>query len=162
MQRTAGKPDAAGRRFAIIVARFNEAVTERLLDGALDALRRHGARDEDLEIVVVPGAFEIPLAAQEIARRGGVDGVVCLGAVIRGETPHCHYVAAQAAAGIRQTMVDTRLPMGFGVLTTDTVQQALARAGGAVGNKGYEAAMTMLEMVGLLAEMRGGSTPREG
>lgn len=162
MQRTAGKPDGRGRRFAIVVARFNEAITERLLEGALDALRRHGVPDDDVEIVSVPGAFELPLAAQEIAHRGGVDGVVCLGAVIRGETPHFDYVAAEAAAGIREAMAAARLPMGFGVLTTDTAEQALARAGGSVGNKGYEAAMTVLEMAAVLGAIRRGGTPGEG
>jgi 6,7-dimethyl-8-ribityllumazine synthase len=158
MRRTEGKPDAAGRRFAIVVARFNEAVTGRLLEGALDALERHGARSDDVEVVTVPGAFEIPLAALELARRSSVDGVVCLGAVIRGETPHFEYIAAEAAGGIGRAATATGVPMSFGVLTTDTMDQALARAGGAAGNKGYEAAITVLEMAALLREIRGART----
>jgi 6,7-dimethyl-8-ribityllumazine synthase len=149
------RPDAAGRRFGIVVARFNGAVTDRLLAGAIEALKRHGATEETIEVVTVPGAFEIPLAALALARRGEVAGVVCLGAVIRGETPHFDYVAAEAASGISRAMMETGVPMGFGVLTTDTVEQALARAGGAVGNKGYESAVTVLEMSALLSALRG-------
>lgn len=155
MRHTTGNPHGAGRRFAVVVARFNQAVTERLLHGALDGLRRHGVSEDDIEVVWVPGAFEIPVAAHELARRGGVDGIVCLGAVIRGETPHFEYVAAEAAAGIARAIAATEVPMSFGVLTTDTIEQALARAGGAVGNKGYEAALTALEMADLLRKVRG-------
>ncbi len=151
------RPDAAGRRFGIVVARFNAAVTDRLLAGAIEALKRHGATEEAIEVITVPGAFEIPLAALTLARRGEVAGVVCLGAVIRGETPHFDYVAAEAARGISRAMMETGVPMGFGVLTTDTVDQALARAGGAVGNKGYESAVTVLEMSALLSALRGAS-----
>jgi len=154
MRRMEGKPDAAGRRFAIVVARFNETITQRLLAGAIDALRHHGAVDDDIEVVTVPGAFEVPLAARELAQRGGLDGIVCLGAVIRGETPHFEYIAAEAASGIAQAMVATGVPMSFGVLTTDTVEQAFARAGGAVGNKGYESAITAMEMADLLRGIR--------
>jgi 6,7-dimethyl-8-ribityllumazine synthase len=149
------RPDAAGRRFGIVVARFNGAVTDRLLAGAIEALKRHGATEEAIEVITVPGAFEIPLAALALARRGEVAGVVCLGAVIRGETPHFDYVAAEAASGISRAMMETGVPMGFGVLTTDTVDQALARAGGPVGNKGYESAVTVLEMSALLSALRG-------
>ena len=145
-----------------MVARFNQVITERLLDGALDGLRRHGVGDEDIEVVWVPGAFEIPVAAHELARRGGVEGIVCLGAVVRGETPHFEYVAAEAAGGIGRAIVATRIPMSFGVLTTDSVEQALARAGGAVGNKGYEAALTVLEMADLLRRIRGAQGGAEG
>ena len=162
MRHTTGNPHGAGRRFAIVVARFNQVVTERLLDGALDGLRRHGVADEDIEVVWVPGAFEIPVAAHELARRGGVEGIVCLGAVVRGETPHFEYVAAEAAGGIGRAIVATRIPMSFGVLTTDSVEQALARAGGAVGNKGYEAALTVLEMADLLRRIRGAQGGAEG
>jgi 6,7-dimethyl-8-ribityllumazine synthase len=151
------RPDAAGRRFGIVVARFNAAVTDRLLAGAIEALKRHGATEEAIEVITVPGAFEIPLAALALARRGEVAGVVCLGAVIRGETPHFDYVAGEAARGISRAMMETGVPMGFGVLTTDTVDQALARAGGAVGNKGYESAVTVLEMSALLSALRGAS-----
>jgi len=162
MRHTTGNPHGAGRRFAIVVARFNQVITERLLDGALDGLRRHGVGDEDIEVVWVPGAFEIPVAAHELARRGGVEGIVCLGAVVRGETPHFEYVAAEAAGGIGRAIVATRIPMSFGVLTTDSVEQALARAGGAVGNKGYEAALTVLEMADLLRRIRGAQGGAEG
>jgi 6,7-dimethyl-8-ribityllumazine synthase len=151
------RPDAAGRRFGIVVARFNAAVTDRLLAGAIEALKRHGATDEAIEVITVPGAFEIPLAALALARRGEVAGVICLGAVIRGETPHFDYVANAAARGISRAMMETGVPMGFGVLTTDTVDQALARAGGAVGNKGFESAVTVLEMSALLSALRGTS-----
>jgi len=161
MRYTAGNPDGAGRRFAVVVARFNQVVTERLLEGALDGLRRHGVGDDDIEVVWVPGAFEIPVAAHELARRGGLDGIVCLGAVIRGETPHFEYVAAEAAGGIGRAIVATHVPMSFGVLTTDTIEQALARAGGAVGNKGYEAALTVLEMADLLRRIRAGRVSPE-
>ncbi len=154
MRTIAGNPQGTGCHFAIVIARFNQPVTERLLDGALDGLRRHGVRDEDIEVVWVPGAFEIPTAAHALARRGAVDGIVCLGAVIRGETPHFEYVAAEAASGIGRAVLATGVPMSFGVLTTDTIEQALARAGGAVGNKGYEAALTVLEMVDLLRIIR--------
>jgi 6,7-dimethyl-8-ribityllumazine synthase len=154
MRRIEAKPNAAGGRFGVIVARFNAAVTDQLLAGALDALARHGAREGDVVVATVPGAFEVPLAALELAERGGFDGIVCLGAVIRGETPHFDYVAGEAARGVGNAMATTRVPMGFGILTTDTVEQALARAGGTVGNKGYEAAITMLEMVALLREVR--------
>ena len=154
------RPDAAGRRFGIVVARFNGAVTDRLLAGAIEALKRHGATEEAIEVITVPGAFEIPLAALALARRGEVAGVVCLGAVIRGETPHFDYVAAEAASGISRAMMETGVPMGFGVLTTDTVDQALARAGGPVGNKGYESAVTVLEMSALLSAL--GAPPAGG
>ena len=156
IKRTRAKPDAAGRRFAIVVARFNEAVTERLLMGALDALREHGAAEEDIEIVSVPGAFEVPFAARELAERGGLEGIVCLGAVIRGETPHFEYIAAEAASGVANAAAVTRVAMSFGVLTTDTVEQALARAGGSAGNKGYESALTVIEMAALSREIRRG------
>jgi len=155
MHRIEGTPHGLGRRVAVVVARFNQAVTDRLLEGTLEGLRSHGVREEDIRIVLVPGAFEIPMAAHEVAMRGGCDGVVCLGAVVRGETPHFEYVAAEAAGGIARAMISTRVPMSFGVLTADTMAQALARAGGPVGNKGYEAALTVLEMVDLLRRLRG-------
>jgi 6,7-dimethyl-8-ribityllumazine synthase len=162
MQDTLGRTESAARRIAIVVARFNEAVTAPLLAGARDALRARGIRDEDVEVVHVPGAFEIPFAARLVAEHGVVDGVVCLGAVIRGETPHFEYVAAVAAQGVARAAEASRVPMSFGVLTTDTVEQALARAGGAVGNKGYEAAITVLEMVALARRFRGRAAAAEG
>ncbi|MGH2723173.1 MAG: 6,7-dimethyl-8-ribityllumazine synthase [Actinomycetota bacterium] len=145
-----GSLESRGRRFAIVVSRFNDIVTARLLDGALAAFRRHGLSDDDLEVAWTPGAFEVPLAALRLSRSGQVDGVVCLGAVIRGETPHFEYVAAEAARGIQRVALDTEVPCIFGILTTDSVEQALDRAGGKHGNKGWDAAMAAMEMAGLL------------
>jgi 6,7-dimethyl-8-ribityllumazine synthase len=162
MKRTVEKLDGTGRRFAVVVARFNEAVTSRLLEGAVEGLRRHGVRAEDVEILSVPGAFEIPLTVRELATRGGVDGIVCLGAVVRGETPHFDFVAGEAARGIAAAMEATGVPMSFGVLTTDTIEQALARSGGAVGNRGYDAALAALEMVSLLRMIRGLVPQKDG
>jgi 6,7-dimethyl-8-ribityllumazine synthase len=145
-----GSLEGRGRRVAVAVSRFNEVVTGPLLDGALAALRRHGLTDQDIDVAWVPGAFELPLAAQRLAASDRFDAVVCLGAVIRGETAHFDLVAQQCAAGIRQAAVDTGVPCAFGVLATDTLEQALDRAGGKHGNKGWEAAVTALEMAGLL------------
>jgi 6,7-dimethyl-8-ribityllumazine synthase len=143
--------DGQGLRVAIVAARFNEAVSQRLLDGAVDCLRRQGVADEDISIARVPGAFEIPLAAQRLARSGEVDAVVCVGAVIRGATPHFEYVADQAATGVTAAALATGVPITFGVLTTDDRDQADERAGGKLGNKGFEAAQAALEMANLLA-----------
>jgi 6,7-dimethyl-8-ribityllumazine synthase len=145
-----GSLESRGRRFGVAVSRFNDLITARLLDGALAAFRRHGLTDEDLEVAWTPGAFEVPLAAQRLARSGQVDGVVCLGAVIRGETPHFDFVASEAARGIQRVALDTGVPCIFGILTTDTVAQALDRAGGKHGNKGWDSAMAAMEMAGLL------------
>jgi 6,7-dimethyl-8-ribityllumazine synthase len=143
--------DGQGLRVAIVAARFNEAVTQRLLDGAVDCLRRQGVADEDISIARVPGALEIPLAAQRLAQSGEVDAVVCVGAVIRGATPHFEHVATQAAAGVTAAALATGVPITFGVLTTDDRDQADERAGGKLGNKGFEAAQAALEMANLLA-----------
>ncbi|MBZ0121773.1 MAG: 6,7-dimethyl-8-ribityllumazine synthase [Sandaracinaceae bacterium] len=137
-------------RFAIVVGRFNHFVTDRLLEGALDALKRHGVRDEAVTVVRVPGAFEIPLAAARLARSGKFAAIVCLGAVIRGSTPHFDYVAGAAAEGCAAAQAQTGVPVLFGVLTTDTIEQAIERAGTKAGNKGFEAAMGAIEMVDLL------------
>ncbi len=145
-----GQATAAGRRIGIVVSRFNANVTSRLLSGALEALRARGAAEEDLTVVYVPGAFELPLAAQQVARKANVQAVICLGAVIRGETPHFEYVAAEAAAGIGAVARACGLPVTFGVITADSMEQALARAGAGAGNKGYEAALAALEMADLL------------
>lgn len=150
MRAAEGAFDARGRRFAVVVSRFNELVTGRLLEGALDAFRRHGVEEEDLEVVWVPGAFEIPLAARRLAASGTVDAVVCLGAVIRGETAHFDYVAGEAARGIGAAALETGRPCILGVLTTDTLEQALERAGGKHGNKGWDAAMAAMEMAAVL------------
>ena len=144
------KPDGEGLRIGIALARFNQSVTDRLLAGALEALAHHGVVEDAVDVVTVPGAFELPLCAQRLALTGRYDAVVCLGAVVRGETPHFDYVAAEAARGIGEVARRQDVPVAFGVLTTDTVEQALARAGGERGNKGYEAAVTALEMVRLL------------
>ncbi|HXG19424.1 MAG TPA: 6,7-dimethyl-8-ribityllumazine synthase [Methylomirabilota bacterium] len=145
-----GKLDATGLRFGVVVSQFNSLVTERLQAGALDALFRHGAREEDLEVVLVPGAFDIPLFAKKMAASGRFDALICLGAVIRGDTPHFDYVSAAMTQGIREVMMMHGLPVTFGVLTTDTVEQALDRAGAKAGNKGFDAALTAIEMVNTL------------
>jgi 6,7-dimethyl-8-ribityllumazine synthase len=141
-------------RIAIVLSRFNELIGKSLLEGALDALTRHGMNDENVDVVRVPGAFEIPLAAQELARSGRYQGVICLGAVIRGATGHYDFVAGQMASGIQSVMLGTGMPIGFGVLTTDTIEQAMERAGTKAGNKGADTALAVLEMVDLLERLR--------
>ena len=153
MKKIEGKVSAAGRRIGIVVSRFNANITSRLLAGALEALRAHGASDDALTVVHVPGAFELPLAAQRLAQKGNVQAVICLGAVIRGETPHFEYVAAQASEGIAAVARACGLPVTFGVITADTMEQAQARAGGGAGNKGYEAAVAALEMADVLERL---------
>ena len=148
-----GVLDASGMRLAIVASRFNGDVTELLLDGALDALRSFGLDTDLMSVVWVPGAFEIPLVAKRLAESGEVDAVICLGAVIRGDTPHFEFVAGQCASGISRVALDTGVPIAFGVLTTDDRDQALARAGGTEGNKGAEAAATAVEMVDLLRQL---------
>jgi 6,7-dimethyl-8-ribityllumazine synthase len=152
-----GSPAARGRRFAVAVSRFNEVVTAKLLDGALGAFRHHGVADDDVEVAWTPGAFELPLAAKRLAESQGFDAVVCLGAVIRGETSHFDYVAGESARGIQRAALDTGVPCVFGVLTTDTLAQALDRAGGEHGNKGWEAATAAIEMAGLIDELPKGA-----
>jgi 6,7-dimethyl-8-ribityllumazine synthase len=141
---------ARGRRFAVAVSRFNEPVTSKLLEGAMAAFGRHGVTDDDLKVSWTPGAFELPLVAMRLARSDQFDAVVCLGAVIRGETAHFEHVAGEAARGIQRVGLDTEIPCIFGVLTTDTLEQALDRAGGDHGNKGWDAAMAAMEMAGLM------------
>ncbi|MBI3756574.1 MAG: 6,7-dimethyl-8-ribityllumazine synthase [Deltaproteobacteria bacterium] len=145
-----GKLDATGLRFGLVVSQFNNLVTERLQAGALDALCRHGVREDDIEVVQTPGAFDIPLFAKKMAASGRYDAVVCLGAVIKGDTPHFDYVSAAMTQGIREVMMTHGLPVTFGVLTTDTVEQALDRAGAKAGNKGFDAALAAIEMVNAL------------
>ena len=147
MKVIAGKLDAGGMRFGIVVARFNDVVAARLLEGAVDILVRHGADDADITVVWVPGSFEIPLAAQELAAAGNVDAVVCLGVVIRGETPHFDYVAGECARGLMEVQLATRVPIGFGVLTTNTLEQAQERAHPTRGDKGYAAATAALSVL---------------
>lgn len=140
-------------RVAVVASRFNEAVVERLVDGATDCLARHGVPDEFVTVAWVPGAFELPQTAARFARSGEVDAIVCVGAVIRGETPHFDYVAGVAARGLNQIALDAGIPVTFGVLTTDTVEQANDRAGGKMGNKGFEAALAALEMANLFGAL---------
>ena len=153
MREVVGSLDARGRRFALVASRFNGSVVRRLLDGALDCLRRHSVAEDDVEVVWVPGAFEIPLVARRLASSGGYDAVICLGAVIRGETPHFDHVAGQAAAGIARAAEETGVPVIFGVVTADTAEQAEARAGGKHGNRGWDAAMAAMEMASVLEQL---------
>lgn len=144
-----GKLEARGMRFGIIVSRFNNLVTDKLLAGALEALEQHGAEEGSIDVVRVPGAFEIPLAAHRLAATGRYQALVCLGAVIRGDTPHFEYIAREVARGISAAMLKFQLPIVFGVLTTNNVEQALERAGARMSNKGFEAALTAIEMANL-------------
>jgi 6,7-dimethyl-8-ribityllumazine synthase len=153
-----GKLSGKGLKFGMVVGRFNEFISTRLLDGALDNLKRHDVADDDVEVAWAPGAFELPLVAQRMAASGRYDAVVCLGAVIRGGTPHFDYIAAETAKGIAKVSLDTGVPVIFGVLTTDTIEQAVERAGTKAGNKGWEAAMSAIEMANLLREL---PAPRE-
>lgn len=148
-----GSFEARDLRVGIVVGRFNETIGKRLLEGAEDCLKRHGIRSEDITVVWVPGAFEIPLAAQRLAASGEVDAVVTLGAVIRGETPHFDYVAGHAANGVGGASLETGIPITFGVLTTEDSDQARERSGGKAGNKGFEAALAALEMASLMASL---------
>ena len=149
-----GQLSAADLRFAIVVSRFNSFITERLLGGAVDALTRTGAAADAIDVVKVPGSWEVPLVAGELAKQKRYDAIICLSAVIRGETPHFDYVAAEAAKGIAQVASQTGVPVAFGVLTTNTLEQAIDRAGAKGGNKGYDAAMTAIEMANLLRKLR--------
>lgn len=138
-----------GKKFGIVASRFNEFITNKLLEGALDALKRHGAKDEEIEIAWVPGSFEIPYAAQRMAESKKYDAVICVGAVIRGSTPHFEYIASEVTKGIAQTGLKTGIPVIYGVITPDTLEQAIERAGTKAGNKGFQAAMAAIEMVNL-------------
>lgn len=149
-----GQLTAAGLRFAIIVSRFNSFITERLLAGAMDALTRTGADPDAIDVVKVPGSWEVPMVAGELARAHRHDAIICLSAVIRGDTPHFDFVAAEAAKGIAHASADTGVPVAFGVLTTNTLEQAIDRAGVKGGNKGFDAAMTAVEMANLLRTLR--------
>ena len=141
-----GKLQAEGKKFGIVIARFNSFIAERLLEGALDTLMRSGVKDKEIEVARVPGAFEIPLVAQKMVKSGRYDAVICLGAVIRGGTSHFDYVAAEVSKGIASVSIETGTPVIFGVLTTDTLEQALERAGAKSGNKGFSAAMSAIEL----------------
>jgi len=149
-----GNLDAKGLKFGIVVARFNSFISERLLEGALDSLIRHGAIDQDIHVVRVPGAFEIPLAAKKLAQAGNYDAVICLGAVIRGSTPHFDFVSAEVSKGVAMVSLESGVPVIFGVLTTDTIEQAVERAGTKAGNKGFEAAAGAIETANLLKALK--------
>ncbi|MFQ3548914.1 MAG: 6,7-dimethyl-8-ribityllumazine synthase [Armatimonadota bacterium] len=148
-----GQLVATGLKFGIVVSRFNEFITNKLLGGALDCLRRHGASDNDIEVAWVPGAYEIPLAALKMAESNKYDAVICLGAVIRGSTPHFDYVASEVSKGVAQVSMTTRVPTIFGVITTDSIEQAIERAGTKSGNKGSDAASSAIEMANLLGSL---------
>ena len=149
-----GQLNATGLRIAIVVSRFNSFITERLLAGATDGLLRHGADPDKIDIIKVPGSWEVPLVAGELARQHRYDAIICLSAVIRGETPHFDYVAGEAAKGIAQIASETGVPVAFGVLTTNTLEQAIDRAGAKGGNKGFDAALTAIEMANVLRQLR--------
>ncbi len=138
------------KKYAIVVGRFNEFIGSKLLSGAIDAFKRHGAKEDEIELIWVPGAFEIPLVAKKAAKSGNYDAVVCLGAVIKGSTPHFDYVSSEVTKGVATVSLETEIPVVFGVLTTDTIEQAIERAGTKAGNKGAEAAITAIEMVDLI------------
>ncbi|MGH2739127.1 MAG: 6,7-dimethyl-8-ribityllumazine synthase [Actinomycetota bacterium] len=145
--------EGRARRFAVVVSRFNSVITERLLDGATSAFRKHGVADDDVEVAWTPGAFEIPIVAKRLAESDRFDAIVCLGAIVRGETSHFDYVAGESARGIQDVALTTGVPCMFGVLTTETMEQALERAGGKHGNKGWETALAAIEMAGLLESL---------
>lgn len=151
-----GNLRAEGRSFGIVASRFNDFIVKSLLDGALDAVRRHGGDVSSVDVVWVPGSYEIPLAAKEMAATGRYDAVICLGAVIRGSTAHFEYVAGGATSGIASVALETGVPTIFGVITTETIEQAIERAGTKMGNKGFEAAATAIEMADLMPRIRGG------
>jgi 6,7-dimethyl-8-ribityllumazine synthase len=144
---------AEGKKFGIVASRFNDFITEKLVGGALDGLLRSGTSRDDIDIVKVPGAFEIPLAAKKMATKGGYHAVICLGAVIRGATSHYDYVCAEVSKGIAMVSLDSEIPVIFGILTTDTIEQAIERAGTKAGNKGFDAALSAVEMANLMAEI---------
>lgn len=145
-----GKLLSKGKKFAIVVSRFNDFITGKLVDGAVDALIRSGASEKDIKVIKVPGAFEIPLIAKKVAEGGGYHAIICLGAVIRGATPHFDYVSAEVSKGIAQVSLESEVPVIFGVVTTDTIEQAIERAGTKAGNKGWSAAMSAVEMANLM------------
>ncbi len=148
-----GEINGKGLRFCIVASRFNDFITARLIDGALDALKRHGTSDKDIDIVRVPGSFEIPMVVKRLAEKGRHDAVIALGTVIRGATPHFDYVAAEASKGIALATMETGVPVSFGIITSDTIEQAIERAGSKAGNKGWDAAVTAMEMANLMKKL---------
>ena len=150
-----GQISATGKKFCLVVSRFNDFISDRLAGGAIDALIRSGGKEEDVDIVKVPGAFELPLIAKKMAKKKSYDAIICLGAVIRGATPHFEYVSAEAAKGIAQASLETGVPITFGVITSDTLEQAIERAGAKAGNKGWSAAVAAMEMANLVEILNG-------
>ncbi len=148
-----GELQAKGLKFAIIVSRFNEFITNKLLDGAVDALLRHGASEEDIDVIKVPGSFEIPLMAKKMSKKKSYNAIICLGTIIRGATPHFEYVASEAAKGIGLVSLEAEIPVAFGIITADTIEQAIERAGTKSGNKGWDAALVAVEMAQLLKKL---------
>ncbi len=148
-----GEIDAKGLKFGLVISRFNHFISDHLLDGALDCLRRNGAEEKDLSVVKVPGAFEIPFAAKKMAMSGMYDAVICLGCVIRGATPHFEYISAEVAKGIAKVSLESGIPVSFGVITADNLEQAIERAGTKAGNKGWDAALSAIEMINLFKTM---------
>jgi 6,7-dimethyl-8-ribityllumazine synthase len=148
-----GELQAKGLKIGIIMSRFNDFITNKLLDGARDALLRHGAKEEDIDVIKVPGSFEIPMVAKKLAEKGAYHAIICLGTVIRGATPHFEYIAAEVSKGIAHASVETGVPIAFGVITCDTIEQAVERAGTKSGNKGWDAANTAIEMARLLKKL---------
>lgn len=153
MKKYEGELQAKGLKFAVIVSRFNEFITNKLLDGAVDALLRHGSSEDNIDVIKVPGSFEIPLAAKKIAKKKSYDAIICLGTIIRGATPHFEYVASEAAKGIALVSLEAEIPVAFGVITADTIEQAIERAGTKSGNKGWDAALVAVEMAQLLKKL---------
>ena len=153
MNKYEGELQAKGLKFTIIVSRFNDFITNKLLDGAVDALLRHGSKEQDIDVIKVPGAFEIPLVAKIVAEKKSCDAVICLGTIIRGATSHFEYVAAEASKGIATASMDSGIPIAFGIVTSDTIEQAVERAGSKSGNKGWDAAMVAIEMAQLLKKL---------
>jgi len=157
MKTLEGKLVSKGYKFAVIISRFNELIGKKLLEGALDGLLRHDVKEQDITVIWVPGAFEIPLAAQKAAATGSYDAIICLGALIRGATPHFEYISAEVTKGIAQVSLQSGLPVIYGILTTDTIEQAIERAGTKGGNKGFNAAVSAVEMVNLFREIGNGA-----
>jgi len=148
-----GELQAKGLKFGIVISRFNEFITGKLLEGAMDSLLRHGAREEDIDVIKVPGSFEIPVMAKRIASKGIYNAVICLGTVIRGATPHFEFIAAEVSKGIASASMETGVPIAFGIITCDTIEQAVERAGTKSGNKGWDAALTAIEMAQLVKKL---------
>ncbi len=153
MKNLEGNLNASGLNFAIVASRFNEYITQKLIDGAVDCLLRHGSSEQNITVIKVPGAFEIPVIADKLASSKKYDSIICLGAVIRGATPHFDYVAGNTSSGIAQTSLKYSIPVAFGILTTDTIEQAIERAGTKSGNKGWDAALTAIEMTNLMKQL---------